>query len=486
MSRIPIPARDAELMEYCELTAISPVDGRYADKSSSLRSLFSEFGLIRNRLRVEVEWLKLLANHTAIVECEPFGEDGLRLLDGLCADFSLAEAKLIKQYEQQTNHDVKAVELFLGDFIEQHEELQGRKSFIHFACTSEDINNLAYALLLQEACQICLSSELEQLMLRLTSLADKYRMLPMMCRTHGQAATPSTLGREIAVFVWRLLQWRKNLHTLHFSGKCNGATGNFNAHICSYPRIDWMQLTEDFVANRLGLQWNPHTTQIEPHDDIVRLMHAVMHLNAILTDLACDLWAYISIGYFRQAAKTGEVGSSTMPHKVNPIDFENAEGNSGLAVALATHLAQTLPISRWQRDLSDSTTLRNLGLVFAYTQIALRSLSKGIEKLAVDESQVAADLEANWQLLAEAVQTMMRRYGHSDAYEQLKLLTRGKTIDRAALHDFIGQIDLPEEARQKLLALTPATYLGNAVVQTDRILQTVVKEFQWREIASNR
>ncbi len=456
-------------MELSPLTAISPVDGRYSDKTLALRPIFSEYGLIRQRLRVEIRWLQALAGRPDIPEAAPLSESAGRLLDDLVDRFALPDAQRIKDIERITNHDVKALEYFLKEKIAGNAELEAIGEFIHFACTSEDINNLAYALLLREAREQVLLPALDKIIADLRRLAHDYARQPMLSHTHGQPASPTTLGKEMANVCYRLQRQRAQIAEAPLLGKINGAVGNYNAHLAAYPQVDWETLARIFVTQDLGLSWNPYTTQIEPHDYMAELFAAIARANTILIDFCRDIWSYIAIGYFRQRTIAGEVGSSTMPHKVNPIDFENAEGNLGVANALLHHLSEKLPLSRWQRDLTDSTVLRTIGTALAHALIAYQSCLKGIGKLEVDAPGLLADLEANWEVLAEPVQTVMRRYGGKAPYEQLKALTRGQQVDAETLREFIAQLDIPEEARQQLLALTPSSYLGNAAAQSGRI-----------------
>jgi len=447
------------------LLAISPLDGRYADKLAELRPRFSEFGLIRYRCRVEIEWLISLSSWEEISEVPAFSEASLERLRGLYRDLTPADAAEIKKTESVTNHDVKAVEYYLKDRCAAIEEVKPYLEFIHFACTSEDINNLAYGLMLKEAVEDMLVPEMESIHGRLMEAARANRDVSMLARTHGQPASPTTLGKELFNVAERLNRQIIQVGKLDMLGKLNGATGNYNAHLVAYPEVDWMSLSRAFVE-KLGLYWNPHTTQIEPHDYMAELFHAVSRFNTVLLDFSRDVWGYISIGYFRQRKIGGEVGSSTMPHKINPIDFENAEGNLGLANALFEHLAGKLPVSRWQRDLSDSTVLRNVGVAVGYSMLAYHSLRKGLDKLQADEARIAADLEGNWAVLAEAIQTVMRRYGVPEPYEKLKELTRGKSdITADDLHRFIRSLELPDEVESDLLELTPARYTGNAAQQ---------------------
>jgi adenylosuccinate lyase len=443
------------------LNAISPIDGRYADKCSELRPLFSERGLIRQRVRVEALWLKALAAEPLIVELRGLPSEALTVLDTLAAELTDADAIEVKRIERETNHDVKAVEYFVKSRLDAVPAWRSRREFVHFACTSEDINNLSYALMLKEARDQVLLPRLDTLIGRLKTIAHSNADAPMMSRTHGQPATPTTLGKEVANFVYRLQRQRLRFSAVSIEGKINGAVGNFNAHVVAYPQVDWSALGTRFVES-LGLRWNPYTTQIEPHDWNAEYFDTLARINTILVDLCRDFWGYISIGYFRQRVVAGEVGSSTMPHKVNPIDFENGEGNLGLANAMLRFLADKLPVSRWQRDLTDSTVLRNVGVAVSHSLIAWRSIERGLERIDADRKQMAADLEANWELLAEPIQTVMRRFGVENAYEQLKSLTRGQRINAVTLREFIGGLAIPEEAKKGLLELSPATYTGLA------------------------
>jgi len=443
------------------LTALSPLDGRYAAKTETLRPIFSELGLMHRRVLVELHWLLALSNEAAVVEVPALSDAARSELLAIGEQFSESDGARIKAIERTTNHDVKAIEYFIKEKVDVNAELAAVKEFIHFACTSEDINNLAYALILRDARDGVLLPALDGVIARLRELAHAHAALPMLSRTHGQTASPTTLGKEIANIVARLQRQRRHIAAIEISGKINGAVGNYNAHVVAYPEVDWQAFSRRFVES-LGLAWNPYTTQIEPHDFIAELADAVRRVNTILIDWSRDVWGYISLGYFRQSLKAGEVGSSTMPHKVNPIDFENAEGNFGLANALFAHFAEKLPISRWQRDLTDSTVLRALGTAFGHTQIALDALLRGLNKLNAAPERLAADLDASWEVLAEAVQTVMRRYGLPEPYEQLKALTRGQGITREALREFVSGLDLPVAARERLLALTPATYIGLA------------------------
>lgn len=455
-------------MDLSTLSAVSPVDGRYADKTAALRPIFSEYGLIRHRVQVEIAWLKSLAAEPKITEVPAFDAATLTVLDEIIVGFSEADAQRVKNIERTTNHDVKAVEYFLKERVEQHPQLAAASEFLHFACTSEDINNLSYALMLREARSQVLLPMLDGLIDQLRALAHAQADQPMLSRTHGQPASPTTLGKEIANVVHRLRAARNEVADVVLLGKINGAVGNYNAHLSAYPDVDWEAHSQGFIEG-LGLSMNPYTIQIEPHDYMASLFHALARFNTILIDLSRDIWGYISLGYFKQKVVAGEVGSSTMPHKVNPIDFENAEGNLGLANAVLTHLAEKLPISRWQRDLTDSTVLRNIGMGFAWSVIAYQALDKGIGKLEVDNARLLADLDANWEVLAEPIQTVMRRYGVEKPYEKLKDLTRGQRIDQQRLEAFIETLEIPETAKAELKRLTPANYLGNAADQARRI-----------------
>ncbi|MBF0255191.1 MAG: adenylosuccinate lyase [Gammaproteobacteria bacterium] len=451
-------------MELSSLNAVSPIDGRYASKSADYRNIFSEYGLIRHRVLVEVRWLQALAAHPQIPEVAPFGEHATNLLNNIVDKFSEEDARRVKNIERTTNHDVKAVEYFLKEKIAGNDELERVSEFIHFACTSEDINNLSHALMLREGRGQVLLQQMDDVIEAIRRLAHAHAQRPMLSRTHGQPASPTTLGKEMANVVHRLQRQRATVANVELLGKINGAVGNYNAHQVAYPQIDWPRFAQDFVES-LGLSWNPYTTQIEPHDYMAELFDAIARFNAILIDFCRDVWSYISLGYFKQKTVAGEVGSSTMPHKVNPIDFENAEGNLGLANALFSHLGQKLPISRWQRDLTDSTVLRNMGVGFAYTSIALGSALRGIGKLEADDARLLADLDANWEVLAEPIQTVMRRYGIDQPYEKLKELTRGQRIDQAGMARFIDNLELPAEVKAELRALTPDSYTGNAAEQ---------------------
>ena len=448
-------------MDFDQLTVISPVDGRYGGKTEALRPIFSEFGLIHQRVRVEVQWLKGLSDHDGIVEVPTLSGHARNVLDRIVDHFNIDDARRVKNIESTTNHDVKAVEYFLKEKVAGNDEIEAVAEFIHFACTSEDINNLAYALILAEARPQVLLPAMDEIIDTLTAMAHGLADVSLLSRTHGQTATPSTMGKEIANVVVRLRRQRQQLMDVEILGKINGATGGYNAHLIAYPDVDWEALSQSFVEG-LGLSWNPYTTQIEPHDHIAEFFSAVGRFNTILIDLCRDVWGYVSVGYFRQKTVAGEIGSSTMPHKVNPIDFENAEGNLGIANAIFHHLSEKLPISRWQRDLSDSTVLRNLGVGVAHGVIAYQSCLKGLGKLECNEARIADDLDAAWEVLAEAVQTVMRRYGVESPYEKLKELTRGRGIDAERMREFIGTLEIPDEARSRLLALTPAAYIGKA------------------------
>ncbi len=455
-------------MELTSLTAVSPVDGRYARKTESLRPIFSEFGLIRHRILVEVRWLQALAAHPGIPEVPTLGEHANNVLNAIVEKFGEDDARRVKNIERTTNHDVKAVEYFLKEKIAGNAELEAVSEFIHFACTSEDINNLAYGLMLREARGQVLLPLLDEVIQSIAALAHATAEMPMLSRTHGQPASPTTLGKEMANVVYRLRRQRDQIAGVELLGKINGAVGNYNAHILAYPDVDWPALAENFVTG-LGLRWNSYTIQIEPHDYIAELFDALARFNVILIDFARDVWGYISLAYFKQKTVAGEVGSSTMPHKVNPIDFENAEGNFGIGNAIFDHLAMKLPISRWQRDLTDSTVLRNLGVGLAHSVIGYDSLLRGVGKLEPNAARLQQDLDACWEVLAEAVQTVMRRYGVEEPYEKLKALTRGKGIDAESLRDFIETLDIPAHAKERLAALAPERYIGNAVDQAKSI-----------------
>jgi len=455
-------------MELSALSAISPVDGRYGSKVKSLRPIFSEFGLIKYRVTVEVRWLQKLAATSAIAEVPTFTTQANDVLNKIVTNFSEEDALLIKKIEATTNHDVKAVEYFLKEKVADNVELNAVTEFIHFACTSEDINNLSHALMLTDCRENVLLPEMDNILAAMKALAIEYKTIPMMCRTHGQPASPSTLGKEMANVYVRLQRQREQIANVEMLGKINGAVGNYNAHLSAYPEVDWHEFANEFVTS-LGLSFNAFTTQIEPHDYIAELFDAIARFNTILIDFDRDIWGYIAMGHFKQKTIAGEIGSSTMPHKVNPIDFENSEGNLGIANALFTHLSQKLPISRWQRDLTDSTVLRNLGVGFAHSMIAYGATLKGISKLQVNEANLAAELDSNWEVLAEPVQTVMRRYGIEKPYEKLKELTRGKRVNGDSMRAFIMTLELPEHAKAQLCEMTPASYIGRAVAFIDEL-----------------
>ena len=459
----------AEAAELFALTALSPLDGRYSAKVAALSPHFSEFGLVRHRVRVELAWLVALSDESAIAELAPFSPPTRRAIDDAMSAFSPADASRVKAIERITNHDVKAVEYWLKERFAGIEEIARASEFIHFACTSEDINNLSHGLALAHARRDVLLPMLRDIASDLRALAHDNAALPMLSRTHGQAATPTTLGKEMANVYARLERQIASIERVPLKGKANGAVGNYNAHVVAYPDVEWEHVAAKVVAG-LGLEFNPYTTQIEPHDYMAELFDAVARANTVLVDLDRDIWGYVSLGYFRQRVKEGEVGSSTMPHKVNPIDFENSEGNLGLANALLRHMAEKLPVSRWQRDLSDSTVLRNVGAALGHALLGWVSLSQGLSRLAVDEARLAEDLDANWEVLAEPIQTVMRRYGVPNPYEQLKALTRGVTgITRETLHAFVDGLAIPADAKARLKALTPATYVGKAAELARRV-----------------
>ncbi len=452
-----------------KLTALSPLDGRYHGKVDALRDYFSEFGLIRFRVLIEIEWLKALAAQSDIAEVAPFSASTIAQLDALNENFSEADAAAIKNIEKTTNHDVKAIEYWLREQLSDNPETADILEFIHFACTSEDINNLSHALMLKNGREAVMLPALKQITRRLTELAHQLADIPMLCRTHGQTATPSTLGKEMANVVYRLQRAEKRLASVEILGKINGAVGNYNAHLAAYPDVDWEAFAQNFVTAR-GIVFNPYTIQIEPHDYMAELFDAFARINTILIDLNRDIWGYISLGFFKQKVIKGEVGSSTMPHKVNPIDFENAEGNLGMANALLRHLSEKLPVSRWQRDLTDSTVLRNMGVALGYTLLAYESCLKGLNKLEVNPLRVAVDLDASWEVMAEPIQTVMRRYNIENAYDKLKELTRGQSgINRETLRAFIETLQIPEDEKQRLLQLSPDTYIGKAAELAKRI-----------------
>lgn len=455
-------------MELSSLTAISPIDGRYSSKCDALRDIFSEYGLLKYRVQVEVTWLKKLAACEGIPEVPALSAEASDFLDGIVKNFSINDAQRIKDIEKTTNHDVKAVEYFLKEQVAKVPELAKISEFIHFSCTSEDINNNSHGLMLLNGRDQVLLPALRQIIEAVKELAHRYRDLPMLSRTHGQPATPTTLGKEMANVCYRLYRQYEQIRDVKILGKINGAVGNYNAHMVAYPNVDWRKFSEEFVTS-LGLQWNPYTTQIEPHDYVAELFNAIARFNTILMDFDRDIWGYISIGHFKQKTIAGEIGSSTMPHKVNPIDFENSEGNIGIANALFAHLGQKLPVSRWQRDLTDSTVLRNIGVAFGYSMIAYQSSLKGISKLEANPDNLAEDLDRNWEVLAEPFQTVMRKYAVEKPYEKLKALTRGRRVNAQIMQDFIDTIEIPEDAKAELRKLTPATYIGRAVQFVDEL-----------------
>ncbi|MBQ8977970.1 MAG: adenylosuccinate lyase [Succinivibrionaceae bacterium] len=455
-------------MELSSLTAISPIDGRYSSKCDALRDIFSEYGLLKYRVQVEVTWLKKLAACEGIPEVPALSAEASDFLDGIVKNFSINDAQRIKDIEKTTNHDVKAVEYFLKEQVAKVPELAKISEFIHFSCTSEDINNNSHGLMLLNGRDQVLLPALRQIIEAVKELAHRYRDLPMLSRTHGQPATPTTLGKEMANVCYRLYRQYEQIRDVKILGKINGAVGNYNAHMVAYPNVDWRKFSEEFVTS-LGLQWNPYTTQIEPHDYVAELFNAIARFNTILMDFDRDIWGYISIGHFKQKTIAGEIGSSTMPHKVNPIDFENSEGNIGIANALFAHLGQKLPVSRWQRDLTDSTVLRNIGVAFGYSMIAYQSSLKGISKLEANPDNLAEDLDHNWEVLAEPFQTVMRKYAVEKPYEKLKALTRGRRVNAQIMQDFIDTIEIPEDAKAELRKLTPATYIGRAVQFVDEL-----------------
>ncbi len=455
-------------MELTSLTAISPVDGRYGSKSANLRPIFSEYGLIRHRVMVEVRWLQALANNSAITEVPPLSETANRILNEITDNFSEQDAQRVKEIERTTNHDVKAVEYLLKEKIAGNQELEAISEFIHFACTSEDINNLSHALMLREGRSKVLLPLMDDIINAIKQLAHNHAEQPMLSRTHGQPASPTTIGKEMANVVYRLQRQRDQIAAVPMLGKFNGAVGNYNAHLSAYPEYDWQSFSKQFIES-LGLDWNPYTIQIEPHDYMAELFDGMARFNTIMIDFCRDIWSYISIGFFKQKTIAGEIGSSTMPHKVNPIDFENGEGNFGIANAIFGHLAAKLPISRWQRDLTDSTVLRSLGVGIAHTTIALQSVQKGISKLEINSEKMLADLDDNWEVLAEPIQTVMRRYGIEKPYEKLKELTRGQRIKAADLQLFIENLEIPDEAKAALKEMTPMNYIGNAIDQAKKI-----------------
>lgn len=455
-------------MDLSSISALSPVDGRYGSKTASLRPYFSEFGLIYNRVLVEVRWLQQLASHPQIEEVSPLSDAANALLEDLIANFDESQAQRVKDIESVTNHDVKAVEYYIKEQFKDNAELHAINEYVHFACTSEDINNLSHGLMLKTGLDAVILPEMRQVLSQIKGLAHTYKSQPMLSRTHGQTASPSTMGKEMANVAARLERQLTQISNVQFLGKINGAVGNYNAHLSAYPEIDWQQNAQAFVE-KLGLTFNPYTTQIEPHDYIAELFDAIARFNTILLDFDRDVWGYISLGFFKQKTIAGEIGSSTMPHKVNPIDFENSEGNIGIANALLNHLAAKLPVSRWQRDLTDSTVLRNLGVGLAHSLIAYQATLKGISKLELNAPRLDADLDNAWEVLAEPIQTVMRRYAIEEPYEKLKALTRGKTIDAQIMADFIDTLELPQAVKDELKTLTPANYIGNAVAQAGNV-----------------
>lgn len=454
-------------LELSALTAISPVDGRYGSKTQALREHFSEYGLIFNRVLVEVRWLQKLAQHPGITELAPLSDSANQALNQLVDNFGVEDAQRVKAIEATTNHDVKAVEYFIKEKLADNSELAAALEFVHFACTSEDINNLSHALMLKGGLEVMLDA-MNAIVDDMSNKAGEYADISMLCRTHGQTASPSTMGKEFANVVARLRRQLKSIQQVELLGKINGAVGNYNAHLSAYPDVDWVKNAEEFVTS-LGLTWNPYTTQIEPHDYMAELFDAFARFNTILIDLDRDIWGYISMGFFKQKTVAGEIGSSTMPHKVNPIDFENSEGNLGMANAMFGHLAAKLPISRWQRDLTDSTVLRNLGVAMGNSLIAYAATLKGLGKLEINQQRLADDLDNAWEVLAEPIQTVMRRYAIEEPYEKLKALTRGKEMNQETIQAFIQTLELPEEAKQELMKLTPASYTGNASAQAKAI-----------------
>ena len=456
-------------MELNALTALSPIDGRYQDKAAALRPIFSEFGLLKYRVTVEVRWLQKLAAHTQIQEVPALSAEANNYLDSIVANFSVEDANRIKTIERTTNHDVKAVEYFLKEKCEALPELYKINEFIHFACTSEDINNTSHALMLKTAREEVLLPEWKKVIDAVVELAERYKNIPLLSRTHGQPASPTTIGKEMANVAYRLKRQYKQLENLEILAKINGAVGNYNAHLSAYPDIDWHTFSQEFIEQSLGVTWNPYTTQIEPHDYIAEFFDCIARFNTIVIDFDRDMWGYIALNHFKQRTIAGEIGSSTMPHKVNPIDFENSEGNLGLANAIMSHLGQKLPISRWQRDLTDSTVLRNLGVGLGYALIAYASTLKGISKLEVNEQHLRNELDQNWEVLAEPIQTVMRRYGIEKPYEKLKELTRGKRVTGEAMREFIDGLSLPEAEKARLKEMTPASYIGYAVELVEKL-----------------
>ncbi|MDH3352259.1 MAG: adenylosuccinate lyase [Gammaproteobacteria bacterium] len=455
-------------MKVSTLRALSPADGRYADKVDGLRDIFSEYGLIRFRVLVEIRWLQCLADESSVPELAPTSNVMKDVLNHIVDDFSLDDAERIKDIEATTNHDVKAVEYFIRERLGNGPETQTLKDFLHFGCTSEDINNLAYALMLRKARQDVILPQMREVRAKLQAMAREHAALPMLARTHGQTASPTTLGKELANVVARLDRAQKQFRDIEIRGKFNGAVGNFNAHAITYPDADWPAISRRFVES-LGLDSNPYTTQIEPHDWTAEYAHGLIRYNTILLDLCRDIWGYVSLGYFKQKVARNEVGSSTMPHKVNPIDFENAEGNLGMASAMLAHFAEKLPVSRWQRDLTDSTVQRNFGVAIGYVIIATKSTLRGLGKLQVNNEAIQADVAQAWEVLAEAVQTVMRRYGIPEPYEKLKALTRGRTVNKELLHEFIASLAIPDAEKKRLAGLTPETYIGLATDLAEKI-----------------
>lgn len=455
-------------MDLTALTALSPIDGRYQDKAARLRPIFSEFGLLKFRTTVEIRWLQKLASHTQINEVPALSENANDYLNRIAADFSLEDAERIKTIERTTNHDVKAVEYFLKEKCEALPELRAVNEFIHFACTSEDINNTSHALMLKSAREEVLLPEWKKVIDAVAELAKRYQHIPLLSRTHGQPASPTTVGKEMANVAYRLQRQYKQLQNVEILAKINGAVGNYNAHLSAYPNVDWHAFSREFVES-LGVTWNPYTTQIEPHDYIAEFFDCVARFNTILIDFDRDMWGYIALNHFKQRTVAGEIGSSTMPHKVNPIDFENSEGNLGLANAVMAHLGQKLPVSRWQRDLTDSTVLRNLGVGLGYSLIAYAATLKGVSKLEVNEQHLRDELNQNWEVLAEPIQTVMRRYGIEKPYEKLKELTRGKNVDEQAMRAFIEKLAIPESEKARLKEMTPASYIGYAAELVEKL-----------------
>ena len=456
-------------MQLSELTVISPVDGRYGSSTAALRSIFSEYSLLKYRTLVEIRWLQKLSETEDIREVPPFSEDARRYLDQIVTRFSEEDAYRIKEIEQTVRHDLKAVEYFLKEKLARSAELNAVSEFIHFACTSEDINNASYALMLKVAREEVILPQISSIASAIKRMSEKYRDTPLLSRTHGQPASPSTMGKEMANFVYRMKRQYKQIEKVDILAKINGAVGNYSAHLAAYPKKDWHQFSKEFVTQSLGVKWNPYTTQVEPHDYIAELLDSIARFNTILIDFNRDIWGYMALGHFKPSPLPGEVGSSTMPHKVNPIDFENSEGNLGLANALFKHLAQKLPISRWQRDLTDSTVLRNIGVGMGYAMIAYTSTLRGIDRLNVNHTVLLSELDRNWEVLAEPIQTVMRRYGITEPYEKLKDLTQCKHVDSGVIRKFISGLALPEEEKERLRKMEPASYIGDAVKLTDSL-----------------